>query len=130
MHLEFQLFGLLEAGKKIKLKWDCGGDQAIVTIIINDKELPYNSAILDGLDIYIVNFLNLPSVGGFELSGEGEIVDENDNLYLVCESMISYEIEDYEWDEDTEEDPEDSKTIPERDETYSGKRKLFPSEII
>ncbi len=128
MHLELQIIELLEAGRKIKLKWDCGGDQAIITIIIDNKELPYNSPILNGLDIYISNYLNLPSVGDIELIGEGEIIDENDSLYLVCESKMSYYIEDYEWPEDDEEDPEDCKTAPEIDEDYSGKRELFPSE--
>ena len=120
MKLEMELLEVLEAGKKIKLKWDCGGDQAIVTTTIDEIELPYNSDFLNGLDIYIINYLNLPDIGEFELVGEGEIIDENDNLYLVCEStMIGYE----EYSENY--DSSEWKVINERDEMYSGKKELF-----
>lgn len=125
MHLEQEIIQILEAGKKIKLKWDCGNDQAIVTIFIDEKKLAYDSPILIGLDMYLINYLNLPTVGELELVGEGEIIDENDQLYLECESIL-VGFEDYSDNGNSN----GWKVVNKKEEMYSGKREIFPPETF
>ena len=111
---------ILDSGKKITLKWNCGGDQAIVTTYIDGEKIGLNDDIGEQIDIYIINFLNLPDVGEFEMEGNGEIIDEEGKIYLECESiLIGYETysdtgEDFGW-----------KEVNERDDMFSGKYELF-----
>lgn len=118
LNLEAAIFAIVEAGKKIKLKWDCGGDEAIIYITIDNENLKYDNIFAQELDLYMINYLNLPDVGEFAMEGSGEIVKEAEELYVIYESILKgyedYESEEGGW-----------KEINERDETYSGKKKLF-----
>ncbi|MCB0607534.1 MAG: hypothetical protein KDD12_07455 [Lewinella sp.] len=114
--LEEAIFAAIEAGKKITVKWDCGGDEAIIKVLVDGAELTYNNAFAMELDMYLVNYLNLPDAGEFSMTGNGEIVEENEELYIVYESILKG-VEDYEtgrW-----------KELNEKDDVYSGKKKLF-----
>ena len=114
--LEEAIFAAIEARKKITVKWDCGGDEAIIKVLVDGAELTYNNAFAMELDMYLVNYLNLPDAGEFSMTGNGEIVEENEELYIVYESILKG-VEDYEtgrW-----------KELNEKDDVYSGKKKLF-----
>ena len=121
--LQNEIKGLIADGKKITLKWNCGGDEAIVTTSIDGKEIDYRENILADLDLYIVNFLNLPDAGEFAMEGKGEILLEGENIYLDCQTAwLGYE--DYNEDYSSSE----WKTVYEIDEEYSGKRQLFKDD--
>lgn len=139
------LLNYLNAGKKVTLTWDCGGDQAIVTTFIEGKEL---SSFFNGeyqehefpalLEHFVITELELPDVGEFSLEGTGEIVKENNKLVIIYEALdLRYE-GDYEEDEEntkenTEEDIENEEEYnssyvnasPEEYAEYSGKKVLF-----
>ncbi|MEM1134278.1 MAG: hypothetical protein AAGI07_00455 [Bacteroidota bacterium] len=121
--LKDQIIEILNSGKRITLKWNCGGDEAIVTTFVDGKQVSYNDKFAEELDIYIVNYLDLPDVGEFQMEGEGEIVEENGKVYLECEStLLGYE--GY-TDEGKSEGWVKTNT---REDEYSGKRKLFMSK--
>ena len=111
---------LIKAEKIIKLKWDCGGDEALVSITIDGKEIDYNSQVFQAFDIHVINLLNLPDVGEFEMDGEGVIIEENGQIYVEYESTMkgyaSYN-DKYEYT--------GWKKVNEKDEAYSGKKELF-----
>lgn len=116
---------ILDSGKEIKLEWECGGDEALLYIIVNDKPIsndypPSDLEVFGELEIYLMNFLNLPDAGEFSLQGGGKIIEENSNIYLIYESMMSY----YE-DADEESDINSMPDEPEIDEEFSGKKELF-----
>lgn len=118
--LEKEIREILQEGKTITLKWNCGGDEAIISSFIDKEELPYDGNILVGLDMYIANYLNLPDVGEFQMEGEGKIIEESGNIFLECEStMVGFE--DYYGNGESN----GWKEVNEPDEMYSGKRELF-----
>lgn len=120
LQLEAQITEILNAGKKLSVKWNCGGDEAIVTLFLDDKEVPYNDKFAQGLDMFLVNYLNLPDVGEFSMDGGGNIIEQNDKLYIEYESITrgyesySKDYESSEWKEVNEVDP-----------MFSGRKKLF-----
>jgi hypothetical protein len=116
--LKEKILASIEAGKKITLKWDCGGDEALISVFMNNEQLKYDNAFSQELELYLVNYLNLPDTGQFELEGDGEIIQENEGLFIVYESILKG-IEDYENEEGG------WKEVNEKDETYSGKKELF-----
>ena len=127
--LKQKIKDILATGKRIKLEWECGGDEAFLYILIDDKQITYKDITddLEGLielEIYLMNFLNLPDAGEFSLQGGGKIIEENDNLYLVCESTMSY-YEEYDEDSDKNSEPNNPAPAPEIDEEFSGKKELF-----
>lgn len=117
---EAQILEFLNAGKKVSVKWNCGGDEAIVTLFLDDKEVPWNDKFAREFDLYLVNYLNLPDVGEFSMDGVGNIIEENDKLYIEYESITrgyesySKDYESSEWKEVNEVDP-----------MFSGKKRLF-----
>lgn len=86
--LRKELLMILESGKEITLKWNCGGDEAIVTIYIDGKRVDYNDSFAGQLDIYIVNYLNLPSIGELDLEGEGKLIEDEGAIYIEYESIM------------------------------------------
>lgn len=111
---------ILESGKVITLKWDCGGDQAIITVFIDSEELPIGNAYGNQLEFYLMKLLDLPDAGEFALDGGGEIIDEDEKIFLVYESILkgyenyTREGENLGW-----------LDVNEKDDTYSGKIELF-----
>ena len=118
LKLKETIFSMIEAGKKLSVKWNCGGDEAIITVFENNERLKFDHPFAMELDLYLINYLNLPDVGEFDLEGGGEIIKENEEIYIVYESILKgmedYESENGGW-----------KEINERDETFSGKKRLF-----
>lgn len=119
-NLESKIKEVLESGNKLTLRWDCGGDEAIISSFINGTPMDYQDELAEELDLYLINFLELPSAGEFSMEGTGEVIYEDGNIYLICESIMhgyadySEEGEDLGWIE-----------VNKKEEAYSGKRKLF-----
>jgi len=72
------------------------------------------------MSIYLMNCLNLPDVIELDIIGGGEIIDENEKIYIVYESTskgyLKYS-KDWKNEEWIEED--------EKDEQNSGRKELF-----
>lgn len=123
LDLKEETLRLLRAGKEITLKWDCGGDEAIVTPYLNGKEMNYRDSYVEKLYIYIANYLNLPDVGEFVMEGGGKLTEENGEVYIQYESVMKA-YEDY----DEEYNPIGWKEVNEKEEAYSGKKELFKEQ--
>lgn len=118
--LKEETLKLLRAGKEITLKWDCGGDEAIVTPYFDGKEMDYRDKYVEKLYIYIANYLNLPDVGEFQMEGGGKLIEDNGEVYIEYESIMKgYEGYDEEFN------PTGWKEVNEREDEYSGKKELF-----
>ena len=66
----------LKANHKLTVDWNCGGDEAILSLYQDGKQIPWDSEFGSQLSLYLGNFLNLPDVGEFLLEGKGEIILE------------------------------------------------------
>lgn len=120
MSLEEMLIEKIKAGHKIQLTWDCGGDEAIVTTFQDEERINYDTEFGRKMDLYIINFLNLPDVGEFYMKGTGEIILEKGKLYLECEStMVKYA----QYSENGE--YLGWKEVNKREDMFSGKRTMF-----
>ncbi|MEL6972749.1 MAG: hypothetical protein AAFO02_21465, partial [Bacteroidota bacterium] len=54
---------LLSAGQPIELRWDCGGDEAIIYLMKKSKSLnETNPEFVSSLTLYLANYLELPDV--------------------------------------------------------------------
>lgn len=121
--IEDIIFQAIEADKEIKVRWNCGDDQATISVFLDGERLKHENPFVREIDVYLMNYLDLPSVGPFELEGEGKFVIENDELYIVYESYLKG-TEDYDnpgggWIE-----------LNEKDESYSGKKKFIKDEDV
>ncbi len=124
-YLKYSLQDLLEEGKQIKVTWDCGGDEAILSIWIDEVRLPYDHELAEALDLYLVNYLELPSVGEFQMEGGGKITQTEEGLLFSYLSDVKY----------VAHDPDEVPPASEYDLTieeemameYSGKKLLFPA---
>lgn len=122
-NLEDKIYTLLESGKKITLRWDCGGDEALIYSFIDGKEVDFKDPLFLELDMLILNTIDLPSAGEFSMDGTGEIILETGKIYLVCESIFrGYE------DYTQEGESLGWKETNEVDETCSGKIELFETD--
>jgi hypothetical protein len=141
-NLKQKLLQLLQDGNQITVTWDCGYDEAIVVVFINeeniedennkvihDEETMYygNKEVLDDedrlteeLSIYLANYLNLPDVGEFEMEGRGELIEESDDIYIHCESIMKAYMDYGECGE-----KEEWIECNEKEDNWSGKIKLF-----
>ena len=72
LDLKAETLKILKAGKEITLEWDCGGDEAIISTFMDRELMDYRDPFVEQLYIYLVNYLNLPSVGEFDLEGIGK----------------------------------------------------------
>jgi len=113
--LKEEIIKLVKAGKVIKLKWDCGGDEIHLTVLVDDKEVNYEDKIFEALDVYVMNQLNLPDAGEFAMEGGGTIIEEDGEIYVEYESMwTGYADESGDW-----------VNTNEKEDAYSGKKELF-----
>lgn len=103
--IEAQILEALNAEKKVSVKWNCGGDEALIALFLDDKEVPYDDELAQETQMYLVNYLDLPDAGEFYMDGDGNIIEENGKLYIEYESI---------WRGDNEKEP-----------MYSGKQRLF-----
>lgn len=104
-----QLLALLQAGRIITVRWNCGGDESFVTTQLDGVEQPidlgadytnWRFAEYDDykarmarltnlpllLDGFLTERLRLPSVGEFNLRGGGHILLENNHIILEFQS--------------------------------------------
>lgn len=88
--METKVREILSNGERLKFRWDCGGDEAIISL---DRKTPGNispdkfeDSLYPSLTLYILNFLNLPDVGEFSMEGGGE-------FKLVADEELIFEFE-------------------------------------
>ena len=133
-----RVLSLLQTGHALAVRWDCGNDESILFIDLDGAELafdytdPNNLAV--SLSNYVLDLLELPGVGAFELRGGGRIVLENGKIVLHYQS----EFVDYEGDWLDELSEEQKAALnagtatapidPELSEEYSGQQVLFEPE--
>jgi hypothetical protein len=91
-----RVLSLLQAGHALAVRWDCGNDESILFIDLDGAELafdytdPNNLAV--SLSNYVLDLLELPGIGAFELRGGGRIVLEGDKVVLHYQSeFVDYE---------------------------------------
>ena len=136
--LSSRVSALLQSGHTLAVRWDCGNDESILFIDLDGAELPFNYTDVNDLAVnltdYLLNLLELPGIGGFELRGGGHIVLEGEEVVLHYKS----EFVDYEgsWVDELTEEQEAALNAgtakvpidPELSEEYSGRQVLFASE--
>ncbi|MGI4869925.1 MAG: hypothetical protein ACRYFX_01970 [Janthinobacterium lividum] len=138
--LKTELTTLLQAGHALAVRWDCGNDESLLFIDLDGAELPfdYANAATDlpvRLCDYLLDLLELPGVGAFELRGGGRIALEGTNLVLEYQSeYVDYEGDwAAEWTEEEEAALNAGTTTvpidPEMSEEYSGRQVLFQASI-
>lgn len=79
-NLKTTLQQLLQQGDTITLKWDCGGDEALIYIQYNNKPISEDRNApkwVDALCMHLLNTIGLPSAGEFSMDGKGEILVQN-----------------------------------------------------
>ncbi len=85
------------------------------------KEVDNRNELAQDLDLYITNLINLPDVGEFEMEGEGEIIKENELIFIECKSIMKG----YESYDDQTWEPKGWEEVNEIDPEHSGKFELF-----
>ncbi|MGI4762139.1 MAG: hypothetical protein ACRYF0_15635 [Janthinobacterium lividum] len=139
-----QMADLLQAGRALTVRWNCGGDESFVTTELDGAEVraDYNNdadfAML--LDRYLTELLDLPDAGEFSMEGTGRIFREEADVVIEYESVFTDDgtglLSDEEWREmglDPDEWRSEAKAPnadgapaePQPDPTYSGRRVLF-----
>ena len=118
--LKEETLKLLKEGKEITLKWNCGGDEAIVTPYLNGEQMDYRDKYVEKLYIYLANYLNLPDVGEFDMEGEGKLIEEKGEIYIEYESIMKGYVDYGERGEKSE-----WVEVNEREDMWSGKKELF-----
>lgn len=141
--LPAQLLALLQAGRQITVRWDCGSDDHIVTTYLDGVEQGFDwdedyylwrfapqeeyeqylsrltnlPLLLSG---FLVKHLGLPSVGEFHMQGGGEIFLEGGSI------MLDFQSDATSWD-DAWEEPND--WLPEYYLSIDELTELFPERL-
>lgn len=136
--LSTRVLALLQSGHALAVRWDCGNDESILFIDLDGAELPFDYTAADDLAVnlcdYLLDLLELPGVGTFELRGGGRIVLEGEEVVLHYKSeFIDYEGD---WVNELSEEQEAALNAgtanvpidPEMSEEYSGRQVLFAPE--
>ena len=133
--LKEQLERELQAGKKITVSWDCGSDEAFAYVHLDGKQLGYDRPLGEAMDMYLIDYLNLPSAGDFSLKGQGTIEKKEGKLWITYASESEYYWEEDDYNEMVRamkaynKDAEIPPFIPNEgmtpDTEYTGKRLLF-----
>lgn len=81
---------LQQEGKKITAKWDCGGDDTIVTLLLGEEYLwETHEKLCEELKEHLINKLSLPNTGECYNEGKGWIEqDEYGQVYLCYTSLV------------------------------------------
>ena len=142
--LQARVLALLQAGHALSVRWDCGNDESLLFVELDGVELPFDytqpgTDLAVSLSDYLLELLELPGVGPFELRGGGQILQEGAELVLEYQS----EYIDYEGDWLNELSDEQRAALdirpapgtepagmidPGMSEDYSGRQVLFESE--
>ena len=99
----------LNEGKKITVKWDCGGDEAFVYPSIDGVEIDYQDEIHEEFEFFLIEKLEIPDAGEFSLEGKGVIFIEDGNI-VIEHSAEGRFVTDY--DEDKKEEIYDNISEP------------------
>jgi hypothetical protein len=84
-----RLFELLQAGHKVTIHWDCGGDEAFVYPSIDGEALKGTYRPGDfahEVSWLVAEALELPSAGEFSMTGDGEFFLEGRSVGLSYQS--------------------------------------------
>jgi hypothetical protein len=136
--LSSRVSALIQSGHTLAVRWDCGNDESILFIDLDGAEMPFDYTASDdfatNLTDYLLDLLELPGVGAFELRGGGHIVLDGEEVVLHYKSeFIDYEGS---WVDELTEEQEAALNAgtaqvpidPELSEEYSGRQVLFASE--
>lgn len=137
--LQARVLALLQAGHTLAVRWDCGNDESLLFVGLDGVELPFDytqpaTDLAVSLSNYLLDLLELPGVGAFELRGGGQLTLEGSSIVLHYQSeYVDYEGE---WMENLTAEQEAAMaagtaatpTDPELSEEYSGRQVLFESE--
>lgn len=136
--LQARVLALLQGGHTLAVRWDCGNDESLLFIDLDGIELPFDYTAANDLAVnlssYLLDLLELPGIGVFELRGGGRIMLEGEEVVLHYESeFIDYEGD---WVAELSEEQEAALNAgtanvpidPELSEEYSGRQVLFTSE--
>ena len=141
--LPAQLLALLQAGRQITVRWDCGSDDHIVTAYLDGVEQGFDwdedyylwrfapqeeyeqylsrltnfPLLLSG---FLAEHLGLPSVGEFQMQGGGEIFLEGRVI------MLDFQSDATSWDDGWEIDSQ----LPEYYLSTDELTELFPERLI
>ena len=101
--LEKQITDLLQAGRALTVGWHCGGDESFVSTFLDGQPVAANYADAQDLavllDAYLTELLDLPSVGEFDMEGEGRIFRDGADIVIEYQSVANTY-----WDEDWKEE--------------------------
>ncbi|MDQ2770489.1 MAG: hypothetical protein M3Y54_08320 [Bacteroidota bacterium] len=87
---EIEIAKTLQAGHRLTVRWDCGGDESFVYTRLNDQELQTDYEAENDLsfllDQYLTDRLELPGVGEFSMEGTGRIFLEGADVVIDYQS--------------------------------------------
>lgn len=93
-----RILTLLNDGKEILVRWDCGGDERFLYVFIDGERLDYEDKFAIGLERLVINLLDLHSTGEPHIDGEGRLSLENGAIMLEHSSRYYEE----DWDDEQE----------------------------
>lgn len=96
--LEEKLSTILNTDQVITIKWDCGGDEALIYPAIDGEELSYDDPVTEAISDYLMMQLDLPSVGEYFVKGEGYLELRGEEIYISYNSEANGYGYDYEND--------------------------------
>ena len=112
---------ILSQGKQVTLSWDCGGDETIIEIAIDGKEV--NNPLMEVTYDEVADKLELPNVGEWFVKGSGKLLLQKGKVVIEHESIGSgLDYENCEFDDDGMPLEETCKEI---EKPISGKCALF-----
>ena len=139
--LPAQLLALLQAGRTLAVRWDCGNDESIVTTLIDgvEQQPDLGDDYMDfffepqGLDAYLAQItdlpvlldgflterLRLPSVGEFSMHGTGHIFQQGAAI------VLDYQSDATSWDDE----PDPADWLPEYYLSPAEPAELFPERV-
>ena len=145
--LETRMLALLQAGRTLTVRWDCGNDESFVYTAVDGVEQSFNynapGDLAAEMDPYLTDLLELPAAGEFDMHGTGRIFLDGPDVVLEYQSEAftddswMQEMSDEQLDEMgyTRPAPPDPATAddedisyppdPDMSADYSGRRVLF-----
>lgn len=108
--IEQQITDLLQAGQVLLVSWHCGGDESFVNTSLDGQQLTFDYADANDLptllDHYLTDRLGLPSVGEFDMEGNGRIFRDGQAIVIEYQSVANTY-----WDEDWKDEFTDDELL-------------------
>ena len=144
--IESQILTVLQAGRALTVRWDCGGDESFVYTEVDGAEQPFDfqnqtTDFAFGMDRYLTDLLELPSAGEFEMRGTGRIFQEGAAVVIDYQSeafaddswmadLSDEQLEEMGYTRPAPPDPAAADDVsyppdPSMSDEYSGRRVLF-----